>query len=95
MHTFQMMAEDYGVQNDAKYATNASDVAVLLPPNFKNPFDNSVGVDNSWEDRAVSSGPPASKSGLTSYADSSSGDTYNIKGYGRSSPFSLVLTSGQ
>ena len=30
MHTFQVMAEDYGVQNEGRYATNASDVAALL-----------------------------------------------------------------
>ena len=95
MHTFQMMAEDYGVQNDAKYAVSASAVAALLPPNFHNPFDNTVGDGNAWEDRANPSAQPNSKSGLTSYADSSSGDTYNIKGYGRASVFGLVLTSGQ
>ena len=34
-------------------------------------------------------------SGITSYADSSSGSSYNIKGYGKTSALSLVLTSGQ
>ena len=94
MHTFQVMAEDYGVQNDGKYATNASDVAALLPPNFHNPFDNSTGAGNSWEDRTNPSAAPAAKSGLTSYADST-GTIYNIKGFGKAAALSLVLTPGQ
>ncbi len=39
-------------------------------------------------------GNPATKSGLTSYADSAN-NTYNIKGYGKVAPLILVLTSGQ
>src|SRR5215467_2653886 len=53
MHTFQLSAEDYGVQNDGTYADVASKVAALLPSggnNFKNPFDQSVGDGNSWKD---------------------------------------------
>ena len=38
MHTFQLAAEDQGVQNDGKYA-DAATVAGNLPANFKNPFD--------------------------------------------------------
>jgi type IV pilus assembly protein PilA len=95
MHTFQMMAEDYGVQNNALYATDAALVAAGLPPNFKNPFDNSYGSGNAWEDRASSAAGPTPLPGITSYADSSSGVTYTIKGYGKSAAFSIVLTSGQ
>src|SRR5262249_17879845 len=36
MHTFQLAAEDQGVQNDGKYAVAAT-VANNLPTNFKNP----------------------------------------------------------
>ena len=43
MHTFQLAAEDYGVQNEGVYADNASLPAGLLPANFKNPFDQSTG----------------------------------------------------
>src|SRR5260221_12538506 len=46
MHTFQLSAEDYGVQHDGTYATAASDVATLLPAggtNFKNPFSQLTG----------------------------------------------------
>jgi len=31
MHTFQLSAEDYGVQNDGTYANAASQIAPLLP----------------------------------------------------------------
>jgi type IV pilus assembly protein PilA len=98
MHTFQLSAEDYGVQNDGTYADQASQVAPLLPAagtSFKNPFDQTVGAGNAWEDRASASAAPTAKSGLVSYADSSSGLTYNIKGYGKSTALTLVLTAGQ
>jgi hypothetical protein len=96
MHTFQLSAEDYGVQNDGTYAGTAAQVAALLPSsgaNFKNPFDQSTG--NSYEDRGVAAAPASSTSGITSYADSSTGSSYNIKGYGKAAPLSLVLTAGQ
>src|SRR5215831_16541731 len=41
MHTFQLTAEDYGVQNDGFYADNASQVAGIMPNagfKFANPF---------------------------------------------------------
>ena len=40
MHTLQLSAEDYGVQNDGVYSAtcDASHIANLLPANFKNPF---------------------------------------------------------
>src|SRR5262245_38227795 len=55
MHTVQLAAEDYGVQNDGVYAatmtvgTTAADFQ--LPSTFKNPFDASVGSGNAWENR--------------------------------------------
>jgi prepilin-type N-terminal cleavage/methylation domain-containing protein len=96
MHTLQLAAEDYGVTYDGVYATtiDATRIADRLPANFKNPFDGTSGSGNSWEARATMGGNPASKSGLTSYADSSN-NTYNIKGYGKVAPLILVLTSGQ
>jgi type IV pilus assembly protein PilA len=98
MHTFQLSAEDYGVQNDGTYAGAASSVAALLPAagaNFKNPFTQGVGANAAWEDRASASAAPTATNGLTSYADSSSGLTYNIKGQGKAAALSLVLTAGQ
>src|SRR5512137_558334 len=56
MHTFQLTAEDYGVQYDGAYASAASDLAPLLPgagANFKNPFDQTTGSGNAWEDRTT------------------------------------------
>ncbi len=97
MHTFQLSAEDYGVQWDGVYAVDADVVATLLPSagaNFKNPFDQSAGSGNSWADRASILTPATGPSGMTSYADSSQ-NTYNIMGYGKTAPLSLVLTAGQ
>src|SRR2546428_623348 len=55
MHTVQLAAEDYGVQNDGVYAgtMDATHVANLLPASFKNPFSGSTGSGNAWEDRAA------------------------------------------
>ena len=100
MHTFQLSAEDYGVQNDGSYALLASAVHGLLPQagaNFKNPFSNSTAVNIAWEDRAsMLNNPAAMVSGITSYADSSTSN-YNIMGVGKNTatPLPLVLTAGQ
>jgi type IV pilus assembly protein PilA len=97
MHTFQLAAEDYGVQNDGAYAATAATVASLLPSagaNFKNPFTQGTGSGAAWEDRAVFVAAATATSGLTSYADSSL-NNYNIKGYGKSAQLTLVLTAGQ
>ena len=92
MHTFQLAAEDQGVQTDGKYAA-AAVVAGNLPSNFKNPFDATTGSANAWEARATSAGAPNAKSGLTSYwTDTLS---YNVKGYGKTAALPLTLTSGQ
>jgi len=92
MHTFQLASEDIGVQNDGTYAIAAATVAAGLPGTFKNPF-NSAGT--SWEDRASFAAAPTATAGITSYADSSSGATYNIKGEGKSAALTLVLSAGQ
>ena len=98
MHTFQLAAEDYGVQNDGTYAAAASTLDPLLPgagASFKNPFTQGVGAAASWEDRASILNPPTSTlNGIVSYADSSQ-NTYNIKGGGKTTVLTLVLTAGQ
>ncbi len=97
MHTFQLSAEDYGVQNDGAYANAAGTVNGLLPSagaNFKNPFTNTVGAGVSYEDRATFAAPSATVSGITSYADSAL-NTYNIKGHGKTTALTLVLSAGQ
>jgi type IV pilus assembly protein PilA len=95
MHTFQLSAEDYGVQNDGAYAGTSAEVALLLPSagnNFKNPFTNSL--TNAWEERGTMAAAPSAISGVTSYADSIN-INYNIKGYGKTQALTLVLTAGQ
>ena len=98
MHTFQLSAEDYGVQNDGTYADTGAQIEPLLPAagaSFKNPFDQTVGTGASWEDRGSAAAAPTATSGIVSYADSSSGLTYNVKGYGKNAALTLVLTAGQ
>ena len=97
MHTFQLSAEDYGVQNDGAYADAAGTVAGLLPSaggNFKNPFTNTTGSGVAWEDRTSFVAAPNPVSGITSYSDSLT-TNYNIKGHGKTLDLTLVLTAGQ
>ncbi len=94
MHTFQLAAEDYGVQNDGAYAADATVLSTLLPGSFKNPFTNTTGSGVAWENRAVNVAPPTATAGITSYSDSST-LSYNIKGQGKTAALSLALTAGQ
>ena len=101
MHTFQLSAEDYGVQNDGAYGTCANVANLLpgLPPgaNFKNPFDKTTGSGNSWVAAASYTTPLATgstKAGITAYLDSVS-LKYQVAGRGKSGDLALVLSSGQ
>ena len=102
MHSFQLSAEDYGVQHDGIYAGDAADVVADLPGSgiyFKNPFDQSTGLSGAWEDRASLGVDPTATSGLVSYADSAA-QMYNIKGVGKFTsgarfPLTLVLSAGE
>jgi len=100
MHTFQLAAEDYGVQNDGIYAANAGLVAQLLPgagASFKNPFDRSTGDGGAWKDQAAYSptmGTGSSISGIVAYADSVT-LKYCIAAHGATSLLALHLTSGE
>jgi type IV pilus assembly protein PilA len=95
MHTVQLAAEDYGVQNDGAYAgtMDTDHIANLLPTNFKNPFDNTTGANNAWENKN-SGQAPSLKSGISTYADSSN-LSYTVRGHGKTAALTLVLTSGQ
>src|SRR5882724_7205973 len=56
MHTFQLAAEDYGVQNDGVYAATAGAVEPQLPSagtNFKNPFTKTAGPGAAYLDVAT------------------------------------------
>ena len=96
MHTFQLAAEDYGVQNDGVYAAVADSVVKNLPAggaNFKNPFTGSQ--TNSWQDiTSFTHTPTPSNSGEVAYCDSSNAQ-YAIGGQGKSKTLTLVLSSGQ
>ena len=96
MHTMQLAAEDYGVQNDGVYAAtmDGSHIANLLPANYKNPFSGATGSAGAWEDRATFAAAPTATPGLSSYADSSTSQ-YNVKGWGKTAAINVTLTSGQ
>ena len=96
MHTFQLAAEDYGVQNDGVYASDAAVVGPLLPANFNNPFDHSVGSGNAWKDQGTYSpnmGTGSSVKGIVAYADSVN-QKYCIAGHGVVGALRLHLLSG-
>ena len=98
MHTFQLAAEDYGVQNSGVYSVDANSVVGLLPggdAHFFNSFQKTYGINVAWEDRTSFSTAASLIPGITSYADSSSGLTYNIKGYGKQGALSIILSPGQ
>ena len=89
MHTVQLAAEDYGVQNNGTYA--ADGMVLSTPTNFANPFSSASAA---LENRAVYTSPPAVTPGITSYCDTLTLN-YNIKGQGKNAPLALVLTAGQ
>jgi len=99
MHTFQLAAEDYSVQNDGHYAALADAIATLLDTygsTFKNPFDHSAGAANAWVDQGTWTTPLASgaaKPGVVGYGDSLT-VTYQIAGSGAKSDLRLILSPG-
>ena len=99
MHTFQLAAEDYNIQNGGSYALNASNIATLLDSygsQYKNPFDGTSGSGNAWLDQASWTVPlvsGASKGGVVAYGDSA-GVNYQIVGRGATADLNLVLSPG-
>jgi type IV pilus assembly protein PilA len=96
MHTFQVSAEDYGVQNAGDYPSSGAVVVSLTPggsANFKNGFTGLTGSVVAWEDRGTYDAPASAIPGITSYSDSNN-FTYNVKGHGKSSPITVILSSG-
>jgi type IV pilus assembly protein PilA len=101
MHTLQLSAEDYGVQNDGAYANTAAEVAALLPgspagSNYKNPFDKSIGSGGAWLDVAwaVPLLTTSTVRGITAYGDSAF-LKYQVRGNGKVPNMALILSSGQ
>lgn len=95
MHAFQLAAEDFRVKSDSAYAGSAAEVAGVLQVVFRNPFDRSTGDGAAWEDRETMSAEPIARPGITSYADTLLGFSYNIKGRGLKGTLPLVLTNGR
>jgi prepilin-type N-terminal cleavage/methylation domain-containing protein len=96
MHTFQLAAEDYGVQNDGVYADNASQVGPMLPSGYKNPFSQLTGSGVAWKDQAAYSptmGTGSSVQGIVAYADSAT-QRYCIAAHGAHALLPLHLLSG-
>ena len=98
MHSFQLAAEDYGIQNDGTYANSATGLAATLPGNgssFKNPFDKTTGSGNAYEYGTAWAAPivTSGKVGVVTYRDSVQ-LRYQIAGRGKASDFNYVLTSG-
>ena len=99
MHTFQLAAEDYNIQNTGTYALDGANVATLLAgfgTQFKNPFDASTGDGNSWRDQASWTMPlvtGASKPGVVAYGDSV-GVVYQIAGRGALADLALIMSPG-
>ena len=97
MHTFQLAAEDYGIQNSGIYAATATEVSLLIPPagiTFINPFNLSAAA---WVNQETWTIPLATGStipGVTAYGDSAT-VRYQVAARGKNGDLTLVLTSGQ
>ena len=100
MHTFQLAAEDYAVRYGSVYATDASQVAALLPQSgniFYNPFFKTIGSGEAWSDQSTWARPLATgstRAGIVVYGDSSAA-RYQIVCRGASADLPLILSSGQ
>lgn len=98
MHSFQLAAEDFGVQHQA-YASVADSVATLLPRgglDFRNPFTKAAGIGQAWLDQPAWQTlltSASSHAGVVSYGDSASA-RYQIVGRTASGDLPLHLTSG-
>ena len=97
MHTFQLAAEDYGVQYDGTYSAAAITLEPMLPnagANFFNPFNRTVAayLDQGTWARPLTTGTTVS--GTTVYGDSAQ-TQYQVAGRGKVADLALVLTSGQ
>jgi type II secretion system protein G len=99
MHTVQLAAEDYSVQNDGNYAGTATQVLALVPGSgngIANPFDHTLGAGNAWTDQSTWTVPlltGSTKPGMVAYGDSSQLQ-YQVVGRGQKQDLPLVLNSG-
>src|SRR5262245_35572392 len=97
MHTFQLSAEDYGIQHDGTYASLAADVSALIPPagiTFINPFNRSAAAFIDQATWTVPLGTGTAIPGVTAYGDSAN-MRYQVAGRGKNADLGLILSSGQ
>jgi len=100
MHTFQLSAEDYAIQNETAYAGSAAEVAGMIPTSgtsFINPFTRQGGNGQAWTDQSTWTIPlltGSSRAGIIAYGDSANA-RYQVAGHGRFNDFTLVLSAGQ
>ena len=97
MHTFQLAAEDFGIQTDGIYAATAGAVSLYIPPagiTFINPFSSSLSAWANQETWTIPLTTGSTVPGITAYGDSLQ-VRYQIAGRGRSGDLPIILTSGQ
>ena len=97
MHTFQLAAEDYGIQNSGTYGATAADIAALIPPagiTFINPFDKTAAAFTDAPSWTVPLTTGSTIPGIVAYQDTMQ-LRYQVAGRGRSADLGLVLTCGQ
>ena len=99
MHSFQLAAEDYSVENDGVYASSADLVVTRMPGQgiqFRNPFDHSTGPGGAYEYQGTWAVPllTSGKPGIVTYSDSV-GYRYQVAGHGTISDFNFILSSGR
>jgi prepilin-type N-terminal cleavage/methylation domain-containing protein len=96
-HTFQLAAEDYGIQYEGTYASTAAEVSLLIPPagiTFVNPFDKTASSYVNQETWTIPLGTGSTVPGVTAYGDSAT-VRYQVAARGKYGDLSLTLTSGQ
>ena len=97
MHTFQLAAEDYGIQYDGFYASTAAQVSSLIPPagiTFINPFNPSAAAWVNQDTWIIPLATGSTVPGITAYGDSAQ-VRYQVAARGKTSDLPLVLSSGQ
>src|SRR5204862_400602 len=75
MHGFQLAAEDYCVDHDGFYATDADSVASRMPhgaSHFRNPFTGAIGLNGAYEYQGTWTIPilTSGAKGIVAYGDS-------------------------
>ena len=97
MHTFQLAAEDYGIQYEGAYASTAGQVSLLIPPagiTFINPFNRAAAAYVNQDTWTIPLATGSTVAGVTAYGDTAQ-VRYQVAARGRYGDISLVLSSGQ